>query len=189
MTRPAMAAEALAFFDRRERALHAAARRQGVRFAADVAARTAHPFWLSRADVSSDREPDEEEGPDPSALARDPAVVAAFEDLRQRPAVRLRVSDSARVAPRAAVRGHEIVLDDHLFLPAWSEGIRYLRGVDLVQLLRLAPAHRDVGALYRAVTQAGPPVILPDFLGALSALIAAGALEHASPEAGSGPAV
>jgi flavin-dependent dehydrogenase len=182
MTRPEMADEALAFFDRRERALHASARRQAVRFAADVAVRTAHPFWSSRAEVSDGAEG--EDGPDPSVLARDPSVVAAFDDLRRRPAIRLSVSDAARVAPRAAVRGHEIVLDDHLFLPAWPEGIRYLRGVDLVQLLKLAPAHRDVGDLYRAVTQAGPPVILPDFLGALSALIAAGALVHDSARAG-----
>jgi flavin-dependent dehydrogenase len=185
LSRPEMAGDALTFFDRRERALHASARRQAARFASDVAARTAHPFWLSRAEPSGD--PDADAGPDPAELARDPAVVAAFEDLRRRPVIRLRVSDVARIAPRPSVRGHEIVMADHLFLPAWPEGVRYLRGVDLVSLLRLAPDHREVGSLYRAVTEAGQSAILPDFLGALSVLIAAGALQHGPDETRADP--
>jgi hypothetical protein len=69
-------------------------------------------------------------------------------------------------------------MDEHLFLPAWPDGVRYLRNIDLLLLLRLAPEHRDVGALYDAMFREQPGVSLPDFLGALSTLIARGALVH-----------
>ena len=69
-------------------------------------------------------------------------------------------------------------MEDHLFLPAWPEGVRYLRNIDLLLLMRLAPEHRDVGELYDAIFKAQPGVSLPDFLGVLSTLVATGALEH-----------
>jgi flavin-dependent dehydrogenase len=176
LTSPAMRDEAFGFFNRRERELAASATRPSARFAADAAAGTPHPFWLARANEIKDDELDD--APDPAVLANDPDVLAAFEDLRRRPDVRLSRGLDVRVAPRAAVRGREIVMDDHLFLPAWPGGLRYLRSVDLVGLTELAPHHRDVGDLYAAFVQAHRDVALPDFLGALSVLIARGALVH-----------
>jgi len=176
LTTSAMRDEALAFFNRRERELAASAMRPSARFAADAAAGTPHPFWLARATEPKDDEL--EDAPDPAVLATDPDVLTAFDDLRRRPEIRLRTGTVVRVAPRAAVRGREIVMDDHLFLPAWPGGVHYLRSVDLVALTRLAPQHRDVGDLYTAFVQATREVPLPDFLGALSALIARGALVH-----------
>jgi len=70
------------------------------------------------------------------------------------------------------------VMEDHLFMPAWPEGVRYLRNIDLLLLMRLAPDHRDVGALYDALSSAQPGVSLPDFLGVLATLITRGALRH-----------
>ena len=70
-------------------------------------------------------------------------------------------------------------MDDHLFTPAWPEGVRYLRNIDVLLLMRLAPEYRDVGALYDAVSAAQPVVSLPDFLGVLATLIAQGVLRHA----------
>ena len=118
------------------------------------------------------------EGPDPSTLARDPGVVAACEDLRRRSAIRLRRSNAAVVVARPAVRGHEIVLEEHLLLAGWPDGVRYLRGVDLVTLVERAPSFSDVGEMYRATTDTQPGVGLPDFLGVLSVLIARGTLVH-----------
>jgi flavin-dependent dehydrogenase len=182
IARPAMRDEALAFFDRRERAMYAHAQRQAARFAADVAARTAHPFWTSRTEDPGPATNDD--GPDASALAADADVRAAFEDLRQRPSIALRRSAASRLSPRPAVRGREIVLEHHVLLPDWPDGVRYVRGVDLVDLLELAPAHADVGRLYRAFSDKHPNVNLPDFLGALSVLIARCLLVHDDAEAG-----
>ena len=69
-------------------------------------------------------------------------------------------------------------MDDYVFAPAWPDGVRYLRNIDLLLLLRMAPEHRDVGALYDAMFREQPGVSLPDFLGALSTMIAHGALTH-----------
>jgi flavin-dependent dehydrogenase len=176
LTSPAMRGEAFAFFNRRERELAASAMAPSAQFAADAAAGTRHPFWLARAaDINDD---DLDHTPDPAALAKDAGVLAAFDDLRRRPEIRLSQGADVRVAARAAVRGREIVMDDHLFLPAWPAGLRYLRSVDLIGLMELAPHHRDVGDLYAAFIAAHRDVPLPDFLGVLSVLIARGALVH-----------
>ena len=173
---PAMREHALAFFDRREREIAATAARRASEFAADVAAARPHPFWLARAAGSDDDETADETNA--ARLAHDPAVVAAFEDLRRRPRIRLQPGRAAQFVRGPAVRGTEIIMDEQLKLPAWPHGLRYLRNVDLVALARLAPDHADVGALYGALVRLQPEVILPDFLGALSVLIARGALEH-----------
>ena len=173
---PAMADQAFAFFDRRERAVVAAAARQASRFAVEAAARGNHPFWLVRA--GSPQASSEAVEPDPAELSRDPAVLAAFADLRTRPAIHLRQAADVRIEPRAAIQGREIVLEPQIVSPAWPDGIRYLRGVDLVALLTLAPRYRDVGALYDALQSTGPEVELPNVLGALSVLVADGTLIH-----------
>ncbi|HUL74976.1 MAG TPA: tryptophan 7-halogenase [Vicinamibacterales bacterium] len=173
---PSMRDQAVAFFDRRERELAVAAMRLAGQFAADVAAGGPRPFWLARA-TSPAEEP--EEGVDAAALAQDPSVVAAFQDLRRRPRLNLRRGPTVAYVSRPAIRGLEIVMDDHLQLPRWPEGLRYLRNVDLITLARLAPNFGDVGQLYEALARIQPDVLLPDFLGALSVLIEQGALEHA----------
>jgi len=174
---PAMADEARAFYERREREVVESFRRQTARYAADTGDAT--QFWQAR--VSGLAESEERASEDPSALARDPGVLAALDDLRSRPEIHLQRSAQVRTGPRAAIRDQLIVMEDHLLLPAWPGGIRYLRNIDLLLLLRLAPEHRDVGALYDAMFREQPGVSLPDFLGALSTLIARGALQHRAP--------
>jgi flavin-dependent dehydrogenase len=182
--RPDMTDEAWAFFDRRERAMYAAARRQAAAFAADVAAERAHPFWASRAavpDEADDAAADEAAAGDPdvAALARDPEVLRAFAGLRAAPALRVVRGLVGHIGPRAAIDGHVLVRQDHLFLPEWPDGVRYLRGVPVVDLLREAPAHTDVGALLERFTCQHPGATAPDVLGALAVLIARGALQPA----------
>ena len=114
-----------------------------------------------------------------TSLRRDPAVLSAFETLRQAPDIRLRRGDQLRIEGRPAVTTREVVLQDRLVLPDWppgGRGLRYLRDVDLVRLVELAPDHRQVPDLFEAYIRRCPPVSLPDFLGALSVLLAKGAL-------------
>jgi flavin-dependent dehydrogenase len=176
LTHPAMKDTALAFFDRRERAIYVSARQQASAFAADAAAQSGHPFWIARADTPEQLDPGAEV--DAAALAGDPAVLAAFQDLRTRLAVHFRTSDGLEIRPRAAVRGREIVLEDHVFLPDWPEGVRYIRDVDLVSVLRLAPRFPDPGDIAEAYVREHGPVALPDLLGAIATLVAKGALVY-----------
>ncbi|HEY9226206.1 MAG TPA: hypothetical protein VIP11_06145, partial [Gemmatimonadaceae bacterium] len=101
----------------------------------------------------------------------DPRVLAAFEELKRLPSVTLRTNESVRLVARASVRGHRIVLEDHLAAPATPRGVRYCRNVDLVVISRLAHRYEQVPDLYDAYNRAASPAPLPDFLGALSAMI------------------
>jgi hypothetical protein len=177
LTHAAMTHEAWQFFDRHERRMAGPSRLQATQFAADAAAGTPHPFWLARAGASQDG-PGLTDDVDSAALARDSSVLAAFADLRQREEVHLSIGTDVRIEKRPMVRGREIVLDDHLVVPAFPDGIRYLRGVDLVALTEIATRHRDVGEMAGAFSRSQPNIALPDFLGALSVLIAWKALTH-----------
>ena len=174
LTRPEMRDHALAFFDHRERDVYAASSRQAAAFAS-AAADSSQPFWLARASSMDDAHEFSEV--DVSALARDAGVLAAFADLRTRTDVRLRAAH-LDMAPRPAVRGREIVLEEQLVLPDAPQGVRYVRGVDLLMLLRTAATAQDVGEICDSIVRAQPGVAVPDILGALSWLIARGALVH-----------
>lgn len=172
-----MTATVMEFFDRREREVHTELTRQAVAFNDKANATNAtHPFWQARTGTGESA--GLETSVDPSRLARDPAVLAALDDLRARESIRLQLGSQVEIGQRPVIRGHEIVMDEHLCVPAWPQGLRYLRNIDVLRLCRLATEHRDVGELYAAVERAEHGIGLPDFLGALSALIAYGALVH-----------
>lgn len=171
---PAMQPSALEFFQSRERQVAASFRAQAARYAEDAGAR--HPFWQTRAALAQAEA--EYDAVDPTILAGDPAVVAALRDLQQQPTFSVRHGDDATIVPRPVIRGRRLVMEDHVIVPAWPDGVRYIRNVDVLLVLRLAPEHRDVGELYDAVVRIQPGVGLPDFLGVLATLVARGALRH-----------
>ena len=191
LTNSALAAVALDLFIRREREIHDAAVRQSAQFFADAATRHHHPFWTGRATMGDVDEPGDPRDTAPEididALRRDPAVMAAFETLRRGSGIRLRRGDQLRVEARPALTIREVVMEDRLVLPDWppaGRGVRFLRDIDLVQLVALAPDHEQVPDLYEAYNRQCAPVNLPDFLGALSVLLAKGALTDDMTEPG-----
>jgi hypothetical protein len=87
-------------------------------------------------------------------------------------------------AAARAITPRRIILEDRLVVPGWPDadadrGLRFLRDIDLVRVVELAPRHRQVPDLYEAYNRVCPPAPLPDFLGVLSVLIAKGALQEA----------
>lgn len=169
---PAMQPAALEFFESRERQVAGSFRRQAARYAEDAGAR--HPFWQTRAALRQIEAG--HEGVDPAVLAGDPAVIAALRSLQQQPMLSIRQDDEVKVIPRPVIRGRRLVMEEHVMVPSWPEGVRYIRNVDVLLVLRLAPEHRDVGELYDAVVRVQPGVGLPDFLGVLATLVARGVL-------------
>lgn len=169
-----MRAHALELFEQRERAMITALRR---RFAelSRAATTSSGDFWRKRssADLGDDGDADI------AALREDPDVVAAFSSLRARDAIAVRPSSALTRAARPMVRGDRVVLEEHLVVPAFRDGVRYLRNVDLVQIVSLAPSYDQVPELYSAYNRASPPAPLPDFLGALSVLVGKGILDLA----------
>lgn len=173
---PAMTSRAIDFYGRREQQMTAALRRRAAEFSSEALARHGGEYWTGRlGDDSTATDND----PDPIALREDPAVLAAFQELRQRDPIRFRVAPSLRRVTRAAVRGDRLVEEDQLLLREFPEGIRWLRGVDLVALTSLAESADGVPALFEACLGQNRAMALPDFLGALSVLLAQGALEFA----------
>ena len=87
-----------------------------------------------------------------------------------------------RQVERPLVRGNRLVLEPHLAAPALDEEIRYVRNVDVVRLVALAPQYDEVPSLFEAYNRATPPasrVPLTDFLGVLSTLVGARVLDLA----------
>jgi flavin-dependent dehydrogenase len=176
LTEPHLQTAALELHEKRERIMYESLQRRSAHFAQSAAGRHAHDFWLERgaADVTDDGGQ-----PDVEALRRDPDVLRAFDELKRSDSIALRPSASARRAELPIVRGNRVTLATHLVTPAFPEGIRYVRDIDLVALAGLASGFRQVPDLYEAYNRAAPPVALPDFLGALSLLLGKGMLEHA----------
>ena len=174
LRKPEMGPAAIEFFEGRERQAYASSLSLTARFFGEAAKEHDHAFWKERS-AAGPREGAAEE-PNVDHLRMDPAVLAAFEALKGLSAISFRPSAGVRIEDKPAVRDHEIVLEPHL-VSAWTpSGIRFLRGVDLVRLVDLAPRYDQVPDLYEAYNRGGPPAGLPDFLGALSVLLAKGLL-------------
>lgn len=173
---PAMTGPALGFHQRREQAMFAALRRRAAEFSREAMQRHSGGYWARRLADDDNATAGE---PDVAALRDDPAVQAAFQELRRRDPVRLRHSPRLRRARRPAVQDERIVLEDQLILDGFPDGIRWLRGVDLVLLADLAPGSEGVPQLFDACARQNRETALPDVLGALAVLLARGALEFA----------
>jgi hypothetical protein len=167
LTDEAMRRHALELYEQRERAIADALRRRFAELSRDAASGEAADFWRTRA-VS---EPVDDGEPDVAVLRQDPEVLAAFDAVRQRPTIALRPSPVVRRVERPIVRGDRVTLEEHLVVPAFRDGVRYLRNVDLLEIVKLAPEHDQVSDLYAAYNRTAPPAPLPDFLGALSVLV------------------
>jgi flavin-dependent dehydrogenase len=170
---PPMVTTALELFAEREQSMFDGLQRQSALLARDAGGEHETAFWTTRSNAGDD---DTFGELDVSALRADPRVHAAFEELKQRPSVALRLSESTRIVERAIVRGNRVVLEPHLATPGLSRGVRYCRNVDLVLLSEVAGGREQVPDLFDAYARIAAPVPLPDFLGALSAAIALGIL-------------
>ena len=158
LMRPSIRSHALAFFSQREHEIERHYSRMSRLFLAEAAPTHPHAFWRDRSD-----------SPDPADEVDVVAVREAFEQLRAAPGIRFSLGD-ARIEPRPAVRGHEIVLEPGIVLGDTS--IRFVSGIDVVALRALGPQFSQVPDLFEAYCRAHGDVPLPDFLLALATAVA-----------------
>jgi flavin-dependent dehydrogenase len=169
----AMTTHAMQLFDSRERAMFEHLQRQSASLARDAGSVHDTAFWRVRAGGPHHDGPrDDAAGEiDVNSLRTDPRIRSAFEEIKRRSALHLRTGDRLELVDRPVVRGHRIVLDQHLRTPSHSTAVRYCQNVDLLLVTRLAAEHEQVPDLYDAYNRVAAPAALPDFLGALSTLV------------------
>ena len=178
---PEMATHATALYDTRERLVHASYRDQSAAVFREVAERHPHPFWTARGDATTSEAVDVDGDLDVTRLRDDADVLAAFDDLRARSHVNLAVAGHTRFVERPAIHDNRVVLEARVTTPELASGLRFVRNIDLVEIVRAAPDHDQVPDLFEAYCGRHGPTPLPDFLGALSLLIARGVLAHSDP--------
>ena len=179
LTHPEMESVALDFYEGRERRMYSSYGQQSAAVFGMASREHRHAFWTTRAAMDDTfDEPDEDGELDIERLKRDPDVLTAFDRLRRAPSIDLRPAAALAVITRATIIGHEVVMEERLSTPSIPGGVRYLRGIDLKRVLTIAPDHVQVPDLYEAYCRMGEPVILPDFLGALSVMMSHGILEE-----------
>lgn len=159
---PVMRAHAFDFFSAREHEIERHLSKESRRYLSAAAADHTRPFWDERSDQDTDEPPDSEQ------------VRRAFEALKSRDTWQPRRAAGASIDLRPCIREHEIVLDPHVVSPAAPRGVRYVRSIDMVAVMELAPGTRQVPELYERYVQRLGPVPLPDFLYALATAAAHG---------------
>lgn len=162
VTHPSLRAEAFEFFSAREEEIEGHLSKESRRFLSAAATDYPRPFW----DERSDDDPDESSDAD--------GVRRAFDALKASESWAPRRGPDLAIQSRPCVRGNEIVREPHLVSPAFPRGVRYVRSIDLVALVELAPATRQVPELYDRYVQRMGPVPLPDLLFAVSTALARG---------------
>ena len=165
LARPEMAAHAIAFYNDRERQTYADHARQAAAQFGEVTARFPTPFWTARATLT------------PDLMLYDPERLRdAHQRLRDAPALRLKLREPLRREQVPAITGREVTLVERLVIPGLPRTVEYVQGVNLVQLARIAGGHTGVPSLFDAYNAAASPVALPNFVSALSFLLAGGIL-------------
>jgi hypothetical protein len=162
LKKPSMRADAFEFFSAREEEIERHLSRESQRFLAGAAAAHDRPFWGERSDEQAEEEDDADE------------VRQALHRLKSRDLWQPRKSPSISLQARPMVRGNEIVLEPHLVSADQPRGVRYVRGVDVVALVELAPSILKVPDLYESYLRRAGTVPLHDFLYAVAKAVARG---------------
>jgi len=158
---PALKDTAFAHYAARERETYGQFLALTRKHLAEGAPEADHPFWADRATPSADD-------------ADRHAVRAAYDRLRSASSLALTPGPAVRLEDRPALRERLLVLEPRLVDAASPEGVRFVDGVDMVALTRLAPRFGDVADMFDAYGRDAEVVALPAFLKALATAVARG---------------
>lgn len=173
---PTMDAAARGLFAVREREAYGSSVRASADYARQAAAHHDSDFWRARAAVPAALCADRVNDTGP---ATDDDVARAFADLCTRPAVSLRPAADVRFEWQPAFHRDCVALERAVSTDRLTRPIRFVDNVDLTCLVDIAPGHSQVGDLFSGYCRRAAPVPLPNFLRALSVLVATRVLEPA----------
>ena len=161
LTTPALKDTAFAHYAARERDTYSQFLALTRKYLADGAPAADHPFWAERAAPSAE---------DADRLA----VLAAYDRIKQAARLELRLAPGVRLEECPALRERLLVLEPRLVDTATPEGVRFVDGVDVVVLTRLAARFHEPVDMFEAYLQEADVVALPSFLKALATTVARG---------------
>ena len=179
LVKPDMGEVARSFYTAREMEMFSIYATQTAAYFRDGATMHDHPFWTGRSELNYDLDHNAPSAIDLDSVRRDPKVQAAFAELKNSAEIALIPGDGLEIERWPGIAGREVVLEERLGLETSAinrVAVRFVRNVDLPALVRIAGHHRHVPDLFEAYNQRYSPVNLPDFLGALSLLLASGSL-------------
>jgi flavin-dependent dehydrogenase len=172
LVHPDRQAIAVRFFTEWEEQVYATNQERSRVFAAEAYSRHPSRFWEMRAAPKESKAPRRTDGESALRLA---SVVAAYEAMRTTRDVAVRRNPEVAFVEAPLVRDGEIVVEDAIDLPG-ATPIRYVQGLDLLTVCSLASDRASVPDLFEAVQARVHNVSLPQFLSALSVLVASRAL-------------
>jgi hypothetical protein len=152
LRRPAMTTSALDFYSGRERQSYADHLRPMVRFLRDASTFHQSEYWERRCRI------------EPAGESYTPeALTQAAGQLRECVNLRLRKGPASTPGTALRIEGSEIVP---------GEAVQFIGGVNVPKLVEMSGAYGQVPDLFEAYNRVCPPVALPNFLSALSVLLA-----------------
>lgn len=170
---PSMESPARELFAAREREAFTSSVRLSADYARQAAAHHDTAFWHARCQVPDAFRVEATT----AAPVAEGEVAKAFADLRSRPAVSLRPAAGVRFEWQAAFHQDRVALERAISAGAFARPLRFIENVDLTCLVEIATRHSQVGDLFAGYCRRAAPVPLPNFLRALSVLVASRVLE------------
>ena len=162
LTRRFMRRDAFRFFSAREHEIEQHLSRESRQFLASAASGHHHPFWDERSGETEERK------------IENAQIKQALDQLRSRDSWQPAIGPAVSIERRPFIRGHEIVREPHLVSAEYPQGVRYIRDIDMVEVVKLAPAARHVPDLYETYVQRVGRAPLPDFLFAVATAVSRG---------------
>lgn len=161
--KPRLAAQAIEMFNAREEETWLDHARQAAMHFAEAADAFQTSFWRDRATAV------------PNVLYRHEELESVLAHLRQAKQARFALSADVTSEKRPVIRGREVVMVQQKILPG-LRNTEFMQGVHLASVAEMAPAFAGVGQLYEDYVRRRGETPLPNFLAALSLLLAKGVL-------------
>jgi flavin-dependent dehydrogenase len=174
LNKPDMQSIAFDYHDRREQQVYQECLRRSAGFFNDAASAHNDAFWSARATSSWESEKIADEGIADIRLADDGAVREVFETLRDAPTLMLTPASHLELGRIAVIEDREVVMRDAVVVPGIGEPVRFVGGVNLPELIRIAAGCRDLSSLIASYHDRVAPVDPRDLLVGMSVLVARG---------------
>ena len=174
LARTDMLGLAVNFHDRRERRLYNECLRHSQAFFAKASRVYDSSFWATRTaclPLELDHAP-----PTDSNVMKDRSIQRIAEQLREDETISLRVSEAVVIERAPFVERNEIRLRESLVLDGCEEPLRFVCGVDVLELVRIVSISRDVPSVIQQYFARVGPIDPRNLLMGLAFLVSRGTL-------------